>query len=92
LILAVMIAAMIRLDINHRRRIKRRREAWKAEGANGSCPGDGHYSGTGFYSAGGFGSPGGGGLGGANCDAEKDGLGSVRLTNRDAVDTTSRGP
>jgi hypothetical protein len=64
LILAVMIAAMIRLDINHRRRIERRREAWKAEGANGSCPGDGDYGGTGFYSAGGFGSPGGGGFGG----------------------------
>lgn len=40
-------------------RIQRRREAWKAEGGIGTCPGDGDYGGTGFYSAGGFGSPGG---------------------------------
>jgi len=54
-----MVAALIRLDINNRRRIQRRREAWQAEGGIGSCPGDGDYGGTGFYSAGGFGSPGG---------------------------------
>jgi hypothetical protein len=54
LILAMMVAAMIGLDINTRRRIQRRPEAWQAEGGIRTCPRDGDYGGTGFYSAGGF--------------------------------------
>jgi hypothetical protein len=39
-IIAVMIAVMIALDRIHRRRIQQRREAWKAAGGIGPCPGD----------------------------------------------------
>ena len=39
-IIAVMIAVMIRLERVQRRLIERRREAWKAAGGVGRCPGD----------------------------------------------------
>jgi hypothetical protein len=39
-IIAVIIAVMIRLERVQRRRIQRRREAWKAAGGVGTCPGD----------------------------------------------------
>ena len=53
-ILAVMIAVMIRLDrAHHRRRIQGRREAWNAAGSVGPCPGTGYYGPTGFHGGGG---------------------------------------
>jgi hypothetical protein len=39
-VIAVMIAGMIRLERVQRRRIQRRRDAWKAVGGVGTCPGD----------------------------------------------------
>jgi hypothetical protein len=63
-IIAVVIAVMIRLERVQRRWIQRRREAWKAAGSAGPCPGTGYYGPTGFYSGGGFGPPGGGGFSG----------------------------
>jgi hypothetical protein len=54
-ILAVMIAVMIRLDRIYRQRIQRRRQAWKAEGGIGTCPGDDTGSNTGGYLSGNFG-------------------------------------
>lgn len=38
--LAMVTAWMIRLDRVNRRRIQRRRDAWKAAGGVGTCPGD----------------------------------------------------
>ena len=39
-IVAGVVGLMIRLERVDRRRIERRREAWKAEGCVGRCPGD----------------------------------------------------
>ncbi len=49
----VILAVMIRLDRAHRRRIQGRREAWKAAGSVGPCPGTGYYGPTGFDGGGG---------------------------------------
>jgi hypothetical protein len=42
-ILIVMITVMTRLNRISLQRIERRREAWKAAGGVGPCPGDGHF-------------------------------------------------
>ena len=52
-IIAVMIAVMIRLEQVQHRRIERRREAWKAAGGVDAYPDD--YIGHGGYSGGNFG-------------------------------------
>jgi len=44
-ILIVMVVVMTRLNAVARQRTQRRREAWKAEGGTGACPGDGPFPG-----------------------------------------------
>jgi hypothetical protein len=44
-ILTVMVVVMTRLNRIASQRIQRRREAWKAAGETGACPGDGPFPG-----------------------------------------------
>ncbi len=58
-ILIVMVVVMTRLNRTAHQRIQCRRDAWKAEGGIGPCPGDGPYPGDldDFYNIGILGGP-----------------------------------